>query len=253
MNRGDLSNREREQSSSTNRMFLWIVIGVGIVGLLVVALLALPQVISPPLSAEELTRRHVDDTVDEWGEVVARHVLLGAPGFVKELGGEYVEDRIHEVVKWNYSESTRAESGLHHVMATAYVSFGVDITVPPGTITASLPFLSTVDQPAQRIMTFAPQPTAASVDFDFPGLEAVEEKAKEVSEAVGDAVGQATDIKEMAESGDCLEAARAAGVPDNIMSLLEKPSADRGGLEQRILKAGLEAAGLTDSCAELLK
>ena len=79
MNRGDLSNREREQSSSTNRMFLWIVIGVGIVGLLVVALLALPQVISPPLSAEELTRRHVDDTVDEWGEVVARHVLLGAP------------------------------------------------------------------------------------------------------------------------------------------------------------------------------
>ena len=75
-----------------------------------------------------LARKWVDDNVDALGEDVARF-LLGENWLLTELGGEFIEDRIHDVVNWHFVVTwpTPFGDGRHYeAIATAHVIFTVD-------------------------------------------------------------------------------------------------------------------------------
>ena len=146
-----------------------------------------------------------------------------------------MESRINDTVQWQYAEARSLFGDLYEVQATASVSFTVDIPVASGTIAAGLPFLLTVDDDIQTVTSWRADPLAATFTTDIPALQKVEEVVDALSE------------------GDCIGAARAAGVPDRVLAILEKPSDERGSLEGTLLRSALEASGLAEKCADLMK
>ena len=89
--------------------------------------------------------------------------------------------------------------------------------------------------------------------------EAVDEAVDAATEKASEAAGQAAEavdekISEIAgalDSEDCLGAARDAGVPERVLSILEKPSDERGSLERSLARRALDAVGLSDACGDL--
>ena len=257
----------------------WLIIGiiavVAIVVILVIALLSGGSGSSSGLSPRQLAERHVNARIDAIGEIIAGVILLPAPGFVKELGGEYIEDQIHKVVKWKYPPERRLAENTYEVVATASVQFGVDVQLTEGTITASLPFSLIVLTDRQIVQSMNPKFGDSSVDFDFPALDAVseevdkaaekaeevkeqaEEKAAEVKEQAEEKVEEAKEkldeITESIDPKDCLASARDAGVPESILNLLDKPSDERNSIEKGALRRGLNAVGLSDVCADMIE
>ena len=61
---------------------------------------------------EDLARRWVSENVDAVGEDIAGW-MSGENPFLRELGGEYIEDRIHDVIGWEYSAAERRSNGLY--------------------------------------------------------------------------------------------------------------------------------------------
>ena len=213
----------------------WLI--AGLVALAVIAGLVLFGVFGPgllKLSPEEVAQKWVESNIDATGEEIAEF-LLGSHWVVRELGGEYVESRINDTVQWQYAEARSLFGDLYEVQATASVSFTVDIPVASGTIAAGLPFLLTVDDDIQTVTSWRADPLAATFTTDIPALQKVEEVVDALSE------------------GDCIGAARAAGVPDRVLAILEKPSDERGSLEGTLLRSALEASGLAEKCADLMK
>ena len=213
----------------------WLI--AGLVALAVIAGLVLVGVFGPgllKLSPEEVAQEWVESNIDATGEEIAEF-LLGSHWVVRELGGEYVESRINDTVQWQYAEARSLSGDLFEVQATASVSFTVDIPVASGTIAAGLPFLLTVDHDAQTVTSWRADPLAATFTTDIPALQKVEEVVDALSE------------------GDCIGAARAAGVPDRVLAILEKPSDERGSLEGTLLRRALEVSGLAEKCADLMK
>lgn len=213
----------------------WLI--AGLVALALIAGLVLVRVFGPgllELSPEEVAQEWVESNIDATGEEIAEF-LLGSHWVVRELGGEYVESRINDTVQWQYAEARSLFGDLYEVQATASVSFTVDITVASGTIAAGLPFLLTVDDDVQTVTSWRADPLTATFTTDIPALQKVEEVVDALSE------------------GDCIGAARAAGVPDRVLAILEKPSDERGSLEGPLLRSALEASGLAEECADLMK
>lgn len=91
------------------------------------------------------------------------------------------------------------------------------------------------EQPLSAVKELAAQLKSLAEDVKEKADEAADE-AKETVEAI---------IKDT----DCLTAARDAGVPDNILELIQKPKDERSGIENSILRRGLDAVGLSDACA----
>ena len=209
----------------------------GLVALAVIAVLILVGVFGPgllKLSPEEVAQEWVESNIDATGEEIAEF-LFGSHWVVRELGGEYVESRINDTVQWQYAEARSLSGSLYEVKATASVSFTVDIPVASGTIAAGLPFLLIVDHDAQTVTSWRADPLGATFTTDIPALQKVEEVVDALSE------------------GDCIGAARAAGVPDRVLAILEKPADERGSLEGTLLRSALEASGLAEKCADLMK
>ena len=257
----------------------WLIIGivaaivVGVV--LVIALLSGGAGGGSGLSPRDLAQRHVNAQIDAIGEIVAEVILLPAPGFVKELGGEYIEDQIHKVIKWRYSPHRSMGGAFYEVLATASVKFNVNVQLTEGTITSSLPFSIVVDYDRQLVRSMNPRLADASVEFDFPALDSLSEevdKATEKAEEVAEqAEEKAAEVKEQAEekaeeakekldeltdsidTEDCLASARDAGVPESILNLLDKPSDERNSIEKGALRRGLDAVGLSDVCADMFE
>ena len=243
------------------------------------------------MTPEELAERHVNDKIDAIGETIAGVLLLQAP-ILSELGGEFIEDRIHDVIKWQYAAARDLGGGRYGVVATASVGFEVEIALTSVGVALSLPFDMTVDHDAQTVTRMEPNISAMSLDLDAPALEdaseavdkavdAATEKASEVadqaaeavdaatekaseivdeaSEKASEAAGQAAEAasEKIAEIGgapdseDCLGAARDAGVPERVLSILEKPSDERGSLERSLARRALDAVGLSEACADL--
>lgn len=250
------------------------------------------------LTPEELAERHVNDKIDAIGETIAGILLLQAP-ILSELGGEFIEDRIHDVVKWSYAPAQDLGGGMHDVTATASIGFETSIALASVSVAFSLPFDMLIDHDAQLVTRMNPNIAAASLGLDAPMLEeateavdkavdAATEKASEVAEQAAEALDDATEaasetieaateqasetaeqaadalddateaasekISEISgalDSDDCIGAARDAGVPERVLSILEKPSEDRGSLERSLARRALDAVGLADACGDL--
>ena len=253
------------------------------------------------MTPEELAERYVNDKIDAIGETIAGVLLLHAP-ILSELGGEFIEDRIHDVIKWHYAPARDLGGGRYGVVATASVGFEVEIALTSVGVALSLPFDMTVDHDAQTVTRAEPNIAAMSLDLDAPALEgaseavdkavdAATEKASEVADQAAEAVDEATEkaseaidagtekatevVDDAAEkaseavgqaaeavdeklseiggaldSEDCLGAARDAGVPERVLSILEKPSDERGSLERSLARRALDAVGLSEACAD---
>ena len=261
-------------SNSKNWLIIGIVAAVVVVAVLVIALMTSGGSGGSGLTTYELAERHVNAQIDAIGEIIAEVILLPAPGFVKELGGEYIEDQIHKVIKWRYS-AARVTSDWTEVIATASVQFSVDVQLTEGTITASLPFSLIVYPNDQAVRSMTPKFDDASVDFDFPVLDSVSEEVDKATEKAGEIAEQAEqkageiaeqaeekaeeakekldEITESLDTEDCLGSARNAGVPESVLELLDKPSDERNAIEKGAVRRALDAVGLSDVCADLVE
>lgn len=132
-----------------------------IVGLILLALLAAAVVIYIPFFAKqpprELAIRHVNDEIDYVGETMASW-LVDENWVLKNMGGEYIEDRIHQVIKWDYSEAELIAGSRYNVETTASVKFGIDYELIGSLyIQAHLPYDVVVDEQRQTIESMTPR------------------------------------------------------------------------------------------------
>lgn len=242
--------------------------------LVVVIIVVLSATVLAKLTAQQLAQNWVEANVDATGEEIAAF-LSGNNWAVRELGGEWIEDRIHDVVMWTYGPERKIDDRISEVVATASVSFDINVPIASGNITASMPFILEIDVDAQAIVGWRADVIGASLTTTIPAIEETIETAQEVVAGTKEAVegaqkateeakeaveGKVQEIKDVAsglgsigEGGDCLQSARDAGVPNNVIELLEKPASERGMMERTLVKTALEAAGLAENCAELLE
>ena len=159
---------ENMNEKSTFRKKL-LLAGGTFAGLIIVAaalLVLLPGDPDPNVLATE----YVEANVDKLGEDVAEFVV-GDNWLLKELGGEYVEDRINSVIKWSYSPARLVSSGRYEVTATAGAVFNVDYAILSSTffVEVSLPFLLTIDVNNKTVVSEA-QYSNASLEHDIPNV-----------------------------------------------------------------------------------
>lgn len=90
----------------------WIAIAAGA---LAVAVLLLVVVFvfrgETEMTPDDLARQWVAETVDAVGEDIAGWMSAGNPA-LRELGGENIEDRIHDVIGWEYSAAKHRYDGV---------------------------------------------------------------------------------------------------------------------------------------------
>lgn len=180
------------QSQGRSRLFiiLAVVLGIVAVGVIVFLLLLEPD-------PQEVARKWAADNVDAAGEEIAEFILdaLGQEGIqgaiLKELGGEWIEDRIHEHVRWDFSETTSDGNGNHVVIATSSVNFQVDQPPVSGNLRASVPFRLVIrggDVLEDNIVL-----ADAGIDASLEGMELelspanLEEGIEKAEETVGEA------------------------------------------------------------------
>ena len=219
-------------------------------------------------SIEEVLRRiaeqYITDKIDSLSEHIAAF-LTGNNWLLKELGGEYVEDRIHDVLKWEYqSGSSHIGGDKYEFVAVAYVAFDIDLPSGAASVETGLPFVLTIDIGTQVVDKATPDLLGAYFKTDIPDVGSLDIS---VGEMVGFVTGVA-DIKGAADTAekaldsakdkvtdaldtDCLTAAQEAGVPDKVLELIEKPKGERSSIESSILRRGLDAVGLSDVCADV--
>ena len=174
---------------SGRRKRLYLILGAA---LGVVAVTAVLFFLWPRPTPEEVARQWASNNADAAGESIAAFILdaLGQEGIgawaVKELAGEWIEDRINEHLFWTFSPAAPAGDGSHIVVATASVDFQVDYPPLNGNIKASLPFRllikgSSVLEDNLVLADAGFQANLAGIDSILnPGsLEAAEEKAEE--------------------------------------------------------------------------
>ena len=246
--------RDNQGDRRENSNLLTWIIGIGVV--IVVAglgLFALSTTVLQKLTPEEIAQRWVSSNVDATGEAIAAFVS-GNNWAVRELGGEWLESEINKVVLWQYGPTRDIGDGMTEVVATASVSFDVEVATVSGNVTASLPFVLEVDRDTQQVASWSVDVTDATFVTTIPALDEQIEEAKQAVEGTVEAVRNiAGGIGEMVENGSCLEAARDAGVPDNIIELLDKPASERGAMERTLLSRAVETAGLSEQCQDLVE
>ena len=193
---------------------------------------------SEELTPEQVARNWVDDNVDLGGELLAEWILGAGPvepssaagWLAKEIGGELIEDKIHEVIKWDYSPALNVGDGWE-VTATASVSFP-----DYAGFEAGLPLILRID--GQEVSNWQPDYMAAYARADIQGI--------------GDVLEAASSVSAVLNAEDCLEAARDAGVPDSVIEYLDKPASDRNFVENAAIETAVGAVSLPDGCADSL-
>ena len=193
---------------------------------------------SEELTHQQVARNWVDDNVDLGGELMAEWILGAGPvepssaagWLAKEIGGELIEDKIHEVIKWDYSSARSVGDGWE-VTATASVSFPEYAGFEAG-----LPLILRID--GQDVSDWRPDYMAAYARADIPDISGIAETASNISGVLN--------------AEDCLEAARDAGVPDSVIEYLNKPASDRNFIEKAAIETAVGAVDLPDGCVDSL-
>ena len=170
----------------------WWKIGLLIAGSIVVALVIVGLLLGGEPDPNEMARVYIEGNIDKLGEDVAGFVV-GDNWLLKELGGEYVEDRVNDVIHWSYSPARLVSDGEYLVTATASVVFNVDYDVLGRTffIEANLPFKLTV-RPGDDTVSAKPDYAAGRIEHDIPAVpqlpsaEEAMEKADELKDKAGD-------------------------------------------------------------------
>ena len=184
------SNANYNRRRRLNPFLVWGTV-LSVAAVVIVAILILMP--EPGPTPEEIAERWANDNVDWAGEEIAGFILstLGQEGLdakiLKELGGEWIEDRIHEHLLWSFSSATRNDSGGHVVVATASVDF--DVAKPPvnGRVEATVPFKLVIegsDVVNEQIIL-----TQASANANFADID-VEVSAEKVTEGIKGFLGQ---------------------------------------------------------------
>ena len=140
---------------------------------------------------EEIAAKYVSDNIDDLGEeivgFIAPEILPVISKVEQELGGEYPEDMIRDVVNWDYSAEPTGEDGVYNVTATSIVNLEIDAEgLVSGEVKGTLPFLIVVDMDAQSVRRAEPRFADASLQescvlaafgADFSGvlIEKIEE------------------------------------------------------------------------------
>ena len=127
----------------------WIAIAAGA---LAVAVLLLVVVFvfrgEIEMTPEDLARQWVAGNVDAVGEDIAGWMSAENP-VLRELGGEYIEDRTYDVIGWEYSAAKHRSDGLYDLTATARVRF--DIPGGAGEVDAAVPWEMVIDMDAESV------------------------------------------------------------------------------------------------------
>ena len=165
-----MSDHPRRTTKITSRKKLLL----GIIGAtaLIVAFVLVITTTDQSLSPEELAARWVDDNVDALSEEIAGY-LSGQNPVLREVGGELLEDRIHTVIEWQYSQPLEIQpkgNGLYEINATASAVFDLNLPMGPGHIDAAVPFVLRVNQPEQAVADSKLNPIEARVNIDLPGV-----------------------------------------------------------------------------------
>ena len=145
----------------------WVAIAAG--ALAVAVLLVVVFVVfggETEVTPEELARQWVAENVDGAGEAIAGWMSAENP-VLRELGGEYIEDRIHDVIGWEYSAAERRSDGLYDLTATARVRF--DIPGGAGEIDAAVPWEMVIDMDAESVSA---RPRWVGAYLKAPGIPA---------------------------------------------------------------------------------
>ena len=224
----------------------------------------------PPLDQvlHDIARKHINDKIDAISEEIVRFIV-GGNWLLKELGGEYVEDKIHGVVKWEYQPSNLIGGDKYEVVSVAYVGFSVDIPSGTASVEVGLPFTLTIDLSAQVVEKMDPEFLNAYFKTDIPDVASIDvsvgdmvnfakgaagitqEVTESAKEALDESKEKAVDAAKDAIDSDCIEAAREAGAPENILDLIQKPKNERSGIDSSILRRGLNAVGLSEACSDV--
>ena len=211
----------------------------------------------------DVAKKHIADKIDAISEQIVLFIV-GGNWLLKELGREYVEDRIHDVIMWDYQPSNLLGGDKYEVVAVAYVEFSVDIPSGRATVEVGLPFVLTIDLGGQAVDKTSPDFLGAYLKTDIPDVASIDvsvgdivdfamgvDTAKEAAEKAQEATEKATEAVEAVKDTNCIDAAREAGVPENILDLIQKPKDERSGIENSVLRRGLDAVGLSDVCADV--
>ena len=158
----------QESNGQKRKAFFFVFWGV-LAAVLVIAAAAI-IIRSGTTTPEVLAERWVGDNVDAWGEEIAGF-LSGQNPVLRELGGEYLEDRIHHAVDWDYSspqELSPKGQGLWEITATATVDFQINAPLGDGRVRGSFPWVLRVDLEEEAVTESDFHRAAARVDLDLP-------------------------------------------------------------------------------------
>ena len=172
------------------RRSLAVIIGGMVVGL--VLGLLMPTGCGKP-DPNEMAREYIEGSIDKLGEDVAGFVV-GDNWLLKELGGEYIEDRVNDAIHWSYSPARLVSSGEYQATATASVVFNVDYDILDRTffVEASLPFDLTI-RPESDTVTARPDYAGGRVEHDIPVAPQLPSGA-EALEKIDETKDKATDL-----------------------------------------------------------
>ena len=216
----------------------------------------------------DIAEKYISDRIDAMGEQIALFIV-GGNWLLKELGGEYVEGRIHDIVEWEYQPPSALGGDRYEVVAISSVGFSVDLPSGVSSVEAGLPFVLEVDLASQMVESAKPDILNAYLRTDIPDLASFDVSAGEVVNFVRGTAGVTQEVTDSAREAldetkdkaaeaveevlefDCIGAAREAGVPENILELIQKPKDERSGIENSILRRGLEAVGLSEACSDV--
>ena len=197
--RGDEVNNSESSSEVTpddkGQILRKQILLFGVVATLAVVMLLLAACTNDP---NELARAYIDGNIDKMGEQTAGFVA-GDNWLLKELGGEWVEDRIHDTIEWSYVDAQPIGDDLYLVVATASGSVAVDYERFRKTysVEASLPFNLEVNTNSGTVRS-EPDYASGRVTHDIPAapeflgteeaiekVDAAKDKAKDLLRKIG--------------------------------------------------------------------
>ena len=136
-------------------------------------------------TADELARQWVIDSVNTVSELVAAWMVAFYPALtlLDSAIGDYIEERIHQVIEWDFSPSVERSDGLYSVAATSQISF--DLPSDAGRVEAGIPWEMVVDRDTGNV--------DANPQFDDAYMEApiVSEAVEKAKEKLGDEAKEA--------------------------------------------------------------
>ena len=180
-----ISDESREGDKRVNR---GVLVALGVL-VFVIVLVMISALVEPGrLSANEIAEQYVRDNTDALGEEIAAYLVSEYPP-IKELAGEFIEDRIEQVVTWEYSPARSLGDSVYAVTATASVGIELDVGLVRGSVVGALPFDLRVDEDEQAVVGSTARTPAASFEIDLPGIGA----ATTVGEAASGVVGAITE------------------------------------------------------------